>query len=161
RRLRPDQLQRRPGHDRPHHRSFRAAVRGPGTWWRTREEEDRARLGRDVPDRRPHVRRPARRRDCPHRGPDDLSCAHARTARRRVDALMRNVVSSVIAIVVLTAVFGFAYPLLMTGFGQAAFSSQSNGSLIKVDGKVVGSKLAAQEFSGPTYFHERPSATSP
>jgi K+-transporting ATPase ATPase C chain len=74
---------------------------------------------------------------------------------------MRNAVSSVIAVVVITAVFGFAYPLVMTGFGQVAFKSQSNGSLISVNGRVVGSKLAAQGFSGPMYFHERPSATSP
>jgi K+-transporting ATPase ATPase C chain len=74
---------------------------------------------------------------------------------------MRNVLSSVIAIVVLTAVFGFGYPLLATGFGQVAFSSQANGSLITQNGKVVGSKLAAQGFSGRQYFHERPSATSP
>ena len=45
---------------------------------------------------------------------------------------MKNVFSSVIAIVVLTAVFGFAYPALMTGFGQAAFSTQANGNLIFV-----------------------------
>ena len=74
---------------------------------------------------------------------------------------MRNVLSSVLAIVVITAVFGFGYPLLMTAFGQAAFKSQANGSLINVDGKVVGSKLAAQAFTGARYFHERPSATSP
>ena len=74
---------------------------------------------------------------------------------------MRNVLSSVLAIVVITAVFGFGYPLLMTAFGQAAFKSQSNGSLISVNGKVVGSKLAAQAFTGARYFHERPSATSP
>ena len=49
----------------------------------------------------------------------------------------------------ITAVFGFGYPLVMTGFAQVAFKSQANGSLIKVDGKVVGSKLAAQEFTGP------------
>jgi K+-transporting ATPase ATPase C chain len=73
---------------------------------------------------------------------------------------MRNVVSSVLAVVVLTAVFGFAYPLVMTGFGQVAFKSQANASLITVDGKVVGSKLAAQEFTSPKYFHERPSAVS-
>jgi K+-transporting ATPase ATPase C chain len=74
---------------------------------------------------------------------------------------MRHVVSSAIAVVVLTAVFGFAYPLVLTGFGQAAFKGQANASLITVDGKVVGSKLAAQEFTSPRYFHERPSATSP
>jgi K+-transporting ATPase ATPase C chain len=74
---------------------------------------------------------------------------------------MRNVISSAIAIVVLTAVFGFGYPALMTGFGQVAFSNQANGSLIEVDGKVVGSKLAAQAFTAPRYFHERPSATAP
>jgi K+-transporting ATPase ATPase C chain len=73
---------------------------------------------------------------------------------------MRNVVSSAIAIVVITAVFGFGYPLLMTGFAQAAFKGQANGSLITVHGKVVGSKLAAQEFTSAKYFHERPSAVS-
>ncbi len=73
---------------------------------------------------------------------------------------MRNVVSSVLAIVVITAVLGFGYPLLMTGFAQVAFPSQANGSLLKVNGKVVGSKLAGQAFSGPRYFHERPSAVA-
>src|SRR5262249_40377699 len=48
-----------------------------------------------------------------------------------------------------------------TGFAQLAFSSQANGGLIKVDGKTVGSRLAAQRFTKPQYFHERPSATSP
>jgi K+-transporting ATPase ATPase C chain len=75
--------------------------------------------------------------------------------------VIRNLVSSGIAIVVLTAVFGFAYPAVMTGLGQAAFSGKANGSLIERNGKVVGSKLAAQEFTGPRYFHERPSATAP
>ena len=73
---------------------------------------------------------------------------------------MRAAVSSAIAIVLLTAVFGFAYPLVMTGFAQVAFKGQANGSLIKVDGAVVGSKLAAQEFTSRKYFHERPSAVS-
>ena len=74
---------------------------------------------------------------------------------------MRSVLSSAIAIVVITAVFGFGYPLVMTGIAQVAFKSQANGSLITVGGKVVGSKLAAQGFTGTKYFHERPSATSP
>jgi K+-transporting ATPase ATPase C chain len=74
---------------------------------------------------------------------------------------MRNVVSSAIAIVVLTAVFGFAYPAVMTGFGSVAFPNQADGSLIEKDGRVVGSRLAAQQFTWPRYFHPRPSATSP
>jgi len=74
---------------------------------------------------------------------------------------MRNLLSSVVAIVVITAVFGFAYPLVMTGFAQVAFKNQANGSLISYHGKVVGSKLAAQSFTSARYFHERPSATTP
>lgn len=74
---------------------------------------------------------------------------------------MRNFVSSIIAIVAITAFFGFAYPAVMTAFGQVAFPHQADGSLAKVNGVVVGSKLAAQSFTSPKYFHERPSATSP
>ena len=74
---------------------------------------------------------------------------------------MRAFAASVVAIVVFTVVLGFGYPALMTGFAQVAFPNQANGSLIVRDGKVVGSSLAAQEFTSPRYFHERPSATSP
>jgi K+-transporting ATPase ATPase C chain len=75
--------------------------------------------------------------------------------------MKRILVASVVSIVLMTAVFGFAYPAVMTAFGQAAFPSQANGSLIKYHGRVVGSALAAQAFSSPAAFHERPSATSP
>jgi potassium-transporting ATPase KdpC subunit len=74
---------------------------------------------------------------------------------------MKPIYSSVVAIVLMTAVFGFAYPLVMTGFASAAFPSQAGGSLIHKDGKVIGSRLAAQGFTSPRYFHERPSATTP
>ena len=72
--------------------------------------------------------------------------------------MLRDLKSSLIAVVVLTIVFGFAYPAVMTGFGQVAFRNKADGSLVKVDGKVVGSKLAAQEFKSARYFHSRPSA---
>ena len=75
--------------------------------------------------------------------------------------MVRDLKSSVIAVVVLTLVFGLAIPALFTGFAQLAFSSQADGSLIKVNGQVVGSRLAAQAFTKPKYFHERPSATAP
>jgi K+-transporting ATPase ATPase C chain len=75
--------------------------------------------------------------------------------------MLRELKSSVIAVVVLTLVFGLALPALFTGFAQVAFSGQADGSLIKVNGQVVGSRLAAQAFTKPKYFHERPSATAP
>ena len=74
---------------------------------------------------------------------------------------MRALVQSVVAIVIFTALLGLGYPALMTGFAAVAFPDKSTGSLIERDGKVVGSRLAAQEFKSPRYFHERPSATAP
>ena len=74
---------------------------------------------------------------------------------------MKTFAGSLAAIVIITAVFGFGYPLVMTGVAQVAFHHQANGSLITRNGTVVGSKLAAQAFTGKQYFHERPSATSP
>jgi K+-transporting ATPase ATPase C chain len=71
---------------------------------------------------------------------------------------MRALLGSLAAVVVLTAVFGFAYPAVMTGFAQAAFPGKANGSIVTVGGVPVGSSLAAQAFSGPEYFHPRPSA---
>lgn len=53
---------------------------------------------------------------------------------------------------------GILYPLLMTGISQAAFNRQANGSIVKKDGKSVGSSLIGQSFEDQTYFHGRPSA---
>jgi potassium-transporting ATPase KdpC subunit len=75
--------------------------------------------------------------------------------------MLRAALASVVALVVCTVVLGFGYPALMTGIAQVGMSHQANGSLIERNGKVVGSSLAAQEFTWPRYFHERPSATSP
>jgi K+-transporting ATPase ATPase C chain len=74
---------------------------------------------------------------------------------------MRALLASAVAIVIFTAVLGLGYPALMTGVGQVAFSHKANGSLLHRDGRIVGSSLAAQSFTWPRYFHERPSATSP
>ena len=74
---------------------------------------------------------------------------------------MRTLVRSVLAVIVLTLVFGLAYPLLFTGLAQLAFADKANGSLIERNGSIVGSRLAAQAFTKPEYFHPRPSATAP
>jgi K+-transporting ATPase ATPase C chain len=75
--------------------------------------------------------------------------------------MLRDLKSSVIAGVVFTAILGLAVPALFTDFAQLAFSHQADGSLIRIDGEIVGSSLAAQSFTKSKYFHERPSATSP
>ncbi|MDN3711445.1 potassium-transporting ATPase subunit KdpC [Paracoccus cavernae] len=56
---------------------------------------------------------------------------------------------------------GIAYPLAMTGLGQALFPAQANGSLIARDGAVIGSSLIGQEFTRPGYLHGRVSGTDP
>lgn len=63
--------------------------------------------------------------------------------------------------VVLTLVFGFLYPLAMTGLSQVLFPEQANGSLLFKNGKPVGSSLIGQQFDDPKYFWSRLSATGP
>jgi K+-transporting ATPase ATPase C chain len=68
---------------------------------------------------------------------------------------------ALIVFALLTVVTGIAYPVLVTGLGQAAFGRQANGSLVESAGRVVGSELMGQSFSSPKYFWGRPSATGP
>jgi K+-transporting ATPase ATPase C chain len=74
---------------------------------------------------------------------------------------MNALTRSAIVVVLATLVFGFAYPALMTAFATVAFPGESTGSLIHRNGHIVGSRLAAQNFTQTRYFHERPSGTAP
>lgn len=60
--------------------------------------------------------------------------------------------------IVFTVLTGLLYPAVMTGLSEVIFPRQSTGSLITVNGKVVGSSLIGQSFAKPEYFHPRPSA---
>jgi potassium-transporting ATPase KdpC subunit len=68
---------------------------------------------------------------------------------------------AVVLLILLTAITGIAYPLVVTGVARVLFPGQAAGSLIVKDGKPVGSRLIGQPFSDPKYFWSRPSATSP
>lgn len=60
---------------------------------------------------------------------------------------------------VTTAIFGIAYPYAVTGASQLLFRDKANGQLLlRQDGTVVGSRIIGQPFTGPSYFHSRPSA---
>jgi K+-transporting ATPase ATPase C chain len=94
--------------------------------------------------------------------------------------MKRDVVTSIIGIVCFTIVLGLAYPLVITGVSQVAFPGDANGQQVKVNGKLVGSKIIGQNFGTPVlekngkekvvkgavvtepdprYFQTRPSAT--
>ena len=63
--------------------------------------------------------------------------------------MKRNLITSVLAVIVFTVLLGLVYPLVITGIAQVAFPNRADGSPIKVDGKVVGSKLLAQAYTKP------------
>lgn len=74
--------------------------------------------------------------------------------------MRRELATSALAIVVLTLLFGLAYPLATTGLAQLLFPGKADGSRVERDGRVVGSRLLAQDFEGDRrYFQPRPSAT--
>jgi K+-transporting ATPase ATPase C chain len=75
--------------------------------------------------------------------------------------MRRDLVTSVLAILVLTVLLGVAYPLVVTGIAQVGFPGRANGSKITVNGRVVGSRLIGQDFRGERrYFQARPSTAT-
>ena len=96
--------------------------------------------------------------------------------------MRRDLITSVVGILVLTLLLGIGYPLLVTGVSQVAFPGNANGQKIYVNGRLVGSKIIGQQFADqvvkggrpqldksgnpvttpdPRYFQTRPSATTP
>ena len=73
--------------------------------------------------------------------------------------MKKNLITAVLMTIATTVLLGILYPLLVTGLAQLIFPKQANGELIHgKDGVVIGSRLIGQPFSGPGYFHSRPSA---
>jgi len=72
---------------------------------------------------------------------------------------MRNLLTAILFTIVTTILFGLIYPLAVTGIAQIIFPDKANGQLIRrSDGTIVGSRIIGQPFTGPGYFHSRPSA---
>jgi K+-transporting ATPase ATPase C chain len=73
--------------------------------------------------------------------------------------MKKNLITAVLMTIATTVLLGIVYPLVVTGLAQLIFPKQANGQLIQgKDGVLIGSRLIGQPFSGPGYFHSRPSA---
>ena len=72
--------------------------------------------------------------------------------------MKKSAITACLYTVVTAIALGIIYPLLITGIAHLIFPAQASGELLSKDGAIVGSKLIGQPFTGPTYFHSRPSA---
>lgn len=72
--------------------------------------------------------------------------------------MVKELKAGFLMMVVMTVITGLAYPAIVTVVAQVFFSDQANGSLVRANGHVVGSRLIGQNFAKPEYFHPRPSA---
>jgi K+-transporting ATPase ATPase C chain len=72
--------------------------------------------------------------------------------------MKKNLITAILMTLATTVLLGIIYPLVVTGLAQLLFRQKANGQLIEANGKLVGSKIIGQAFTGPAYFHSRPSA---
>jgi K+-transporting ATPase ATPase C chain len=72
--------------------------------------------------------------------------------------MIRQLRAAIVSVLVITILTGFLFPAVVTVLAKGLFRHQANGSLIEVNGKVVGSELIGQSFAAPGYLHPRPSA---
>jgi K+-transporting ATPase ATPase C chain len=71
--------------------------------------------------------------------------------------MKKNFLISIWFTVVTTVLFGLIYPLAVTGISKVLFRDRANGQLIEKSGRIIGSRIIGQAFTGPGYFHSRPS----
>jgi len=72
--------------------------------------------------------------------------------------MKKNLITAVLMTIATTVLLGIIYPLVVTAIAQVAFPDKANGQLIVRNGQVIGSRIIGQAFTGPGYFHSRPSA---
>ncbi len=72
--------------------------------------------------------------------------------------MRRNITTAVLYTILGTFLLGIVYPYVVTGIAQLFFRDKANGQLIVRDGKLIGSSILGQAFTGSAYFHSRPSA---
>jgi potassium-transporting ATPase KdpC subunit len=72
--------------------------------------------------------------------------------------MKKNFTTAILFTLVTTVLLGLVYPAVVTALAQALFRNQANGQLISKGGELIGSRIIAQPFTGPQYFHPRPSA---
>jgi K+-transporting ATPase ATPase C chain len=72
--------------------------------------------------------------------------------------MKKNLITAILMTLATTVLLGIIYPLVVTGLAQVLFPGKANGQLIEANGRLVGSKIIGQAFSGSAYFHSRPSA---
>jgi potassium-transporting ATPase KdpC subunit len=75
--------------------------------------------------------------------------------------MKKNILTAILMTLVTTLLLGIIYPLAVTGLAQLFFPKQANGSLLRSNGRIVGSSLIGQPYTAPGYFHSRPSAAGP
>ena len=72
--------------------------------------------------------------------------------------MKKNLITAGLMTIATTILLGIVYPLVVTGLARVIFPQKANGQLIQREGKIVGSRIIGQPFTGPGYFHSRPSA---
>jgi K+-transporting ATPase ATPase C chain len=90
----------------------------------------------------------------------DINSGLNNSKRSITGHLLYNLQTALRILVVMVVVLGIAYPVILAEIGQVTVPFQSGGSIIELDGEKVGSKLIAQEFESPKFFHSRPSGDS-